>query len=72
MIDYKLICGLLASILSIFTFYPYVLNTIKGNIKPWEEGLSMWTIQVCSAALSILAIEFYNYLTLSKTGIIFL
>jgi hypothetical protein len=41
----------------------------KARNKPFEEGLSMWSIQVFSALFSIMAIESFNYATLVKTGV---
>jgi len=58
----------LSATLLMFTSLFGVSATIdKAKNKPFEEGLSMWTIQVFSALFSILAIENFNYATLVKT-----
>jgi len=59
----------LSAILLVLTSCFGVSATLdKAWRKPFEEAFSMWSIQVCSVFLSIVAIESFSYATLVKTG----
>lgn len=59
--------NLAATLLVMTSLFGISATIDKAKKKPYEEGLSMWSIQVFSAFLSILAIENFNYATVIKT-----
>lgn len=56
-----------ATLLVVTSFFGVSATIDKAWQKPYEETLSMWSLQIVSAFLSILAIESFNYATLIKT-----
>lgn len=59
--------NLSATLLVLTSLFGVWATVDKARSKPFEEGLSMWSIQVVSALFSIIAIESFNYATLVKT-----
>lgn len=59
--------NLSATLLVLTSLFGVSATIDKARKKPYEEGLSMWSMQVLSALFSVLAIESVNYATLVKT-----
>ncbi len=59
--------NLSATLLVITSLFGVSATIDKARTHPYDEGLLMWSIQVISASLSIIAITDFNYATLVKT-----
>lgn len=42
--DYKIICAIVASIISIYCFFPYIIDILRGVTKPHKYTWLIWTI----------------------------